>query len=203
MRKYLTEFIGTFLLTFTVCALAYAKVSGDVQPIAIGAIWTAMIYAGGYISGAHYSPAISIALWLRGKLSIQDLPFYVIAQLLAAVLAAALVGVLMPFPILEFKTVNILPTILGETIGTFTLAWVILNVATSKTVEGNNYFGLAIGFAVIGCSYSLSGTFNPAVAVALCTARLAAWSGIVYMVIGSVIGAALAAVAYRYINSEE
>ena len=62
MRKYLTEFIGTFGLVFTVgCAV----MSGSaLAPLAIGAVLMVLVYAGGHISGAHYNPAITLGVLL-------------------------------------------------------------------------------------------------------------------------------------------
>ena len=61
MRNYITEFIGTF---FLVLAIAF---SGD--PLIIGITLMVMVYMGGHISGAHYNPAVSIAMIIRGLLT--------------------------------------------------------------------------------------------------------------------------------------
>ena len=60
MRAYVTEFIGTFFLVLTALLSGY--------PVAVGAVLMAMVYMGGHISGAHYNPAVSLAVMLRGKL---------------------------------------------------------------------------------------------------------------------------------------
>jgi hypothetical protein len=86
MRKYVTEFIGTFGLVFTVgCAV----MSGSpLAPLAIGAALMVFIYAGGHISGGHYNPAVTLGVFLRGKLPRSDVGPYWIAQLAGAFLAA-------------------------------------------------------------------------------------------------------------------
>ena len=83
MPKYLTEFIGTFFLTLTVCL----TVTGDrpIPALAIGCSLMIMVYMGGHISGAHYNPAVSLALLLRKKFPSSDFVPYVIAQLLGAI----------------------------------------------------------------------------------------------------------------------
>ena len=82
MNKYLTEFVGTF---FLVMGAAFAgKVGASVTLMA-------MIYAGGHISGAHYNPAVTVAVWMRGKIEIKDAIMYWIFQIAGAALAALLV----------------------------------------------------------------------------------------------------------------
>ena len=80
MRKYVTEFIGTFGLVFTVGCAVMGKAA--LAPLAIGAALMVFVYAGGHISG-HYNPAVSLAAYLRGRLSRQDLGPYWLAPRLA------------------------------------------------------------------------------------------------------------------------
>ena len=89
-RKLAVEFIGTFLLMFTV-GMASAT-AGNVAPLAVGAIIVVMVFAGGHISGGHYNPAISTAVMLRGKLPAGDWAGYLAAQIVAAILAGLLVS---------------------------------------------------------------------------------------------------------------
>src|SRR5689334_21787777 len=86
MRKYVTEFIGTFGLVFTVgCAVMSGS---SLAPLAIGASLMVLVYAGGHISGGHYNPAVSLAAFLRGALGSGDLIPYWVAQLAGGVVAA-------------------------------------------------------------------------------------------------------------------
>jgi aquaporin Z len=63
MAKYITEFIGTFFLMFTVAAAAIGGWAPlGFAPLAIGSVLMVMIFAGGHISGAHYNPAVSMAV---------------------------------------------------------------------------------------------------------------------------------------------
>lgn len=159
MRKYLTEFIGTFFLTSAVASMVLGGVA-LVTPLAIGATLTALVYAGGYVSGAQYNPAVSLAVWLRGKMELRDMLFYMAAQLVAGVLGA-LVAMTVVGKVPQTMPPNVVSALTGEIAGTFGLVWVILNVATAKTVEGNNYYGIAIGFAVMGIGVCIWSDVQP------------------------------------------
>ena len=90
MRNYLAEFIGTFFLVFTIGMTGLPDpFVGVIPPLAIGAILMTMIYAGGHVSGGHFNPAVTLAVWLRGRCPTAAVPGYLIAQFLAAVVAAA------------------------------------------------------------------------------------------------------------------
>ena len=67
MRKYLAEFIGTFFLVLTVGSTGIAAGPGVIAPLAIGSMLMVMIYAGGHVSGAHYNPAVTLGVFLRGR----------------------------------------------------------------------------------------------------------------------------------------
>src|SRR5438477_2900423 len=86
MNKYIQEFIGTFFLVLTVGCTALVDLG--MAPFAIGAVLMVMIFAGGHISGAHYNPAVTLGVWIRGRCPTRDVVPYMIAQLLAALVAA-------------------------------------------------------------------------------------------------------------------
>src|SRR6187399_3216646 len=86
MKKYITEFIGTFFLV-----LIIGLVGGDTAPIAIGSVLMVMIYAGGHISGAHYNPAVTLAVLIRNRISTMDALIYMGSQVLGGVVAAMIV----------------------------------------------------------------------------------------------------------------
>ena len=67
MKKYIVEFIGTFFLVLTIC-MSVIGGAGVMAPLAIGSALMVMVFAGGHISGAHYNPAVTLAVYLRGKL---------------------------------------------------------------------------------------------------------------------------------------
>ena len=161
--RYAVELIGTFFLTFVIAF------TGD--PLAIGMMLTALIYAGGHVSGAHYNPAITLGFLLKGDIDWRDSIAYVLCQICGA-FAATLVlfavngKTFLPTPAAEVAVVS---AALIEILCTFVLAFVIYSVATSKKLEGNHIYGLAIGFtliaiAAIGGPIS-GGVYNPAVAL--------------------------------------
>ena len=212
-RKLIAEFIGTFFLTLTVCMSSYAKVSADLQPLAVGVVLIGLIYAGGYISGAIFNPAVTVAILLRGRLNVKEAGTYIIAQFLGGIGAALVTMVLtsakpIVFPIAPPpQYFGIIPAVVAEILGAFALVWVVLNVATSKSTEHNSFYGLSIGFTVVGLVYTLgsvSGSvFNPAVAVAVNVAQLGNWAHIWIYLFGGFAGAALASIVYKFINPEE
>jgi aquaporin Z len=207
MPKYATEFIGTFFLVLTIGCTGIAAGPGVIAPLAIGAILMVMIYAGGHVSGAHYNPAVTTAVCLRGRLPAGDAVPYIVAQLLGASAAAAIV--------LFFKqTAPVSPFyavpgagFAAEFLFTFALAYVVLNVATAKATSGNSYFGLAIGFTVLAGAFAVGsvsgGAFNPAVAVGASIMGLLPWSNIWLYVVADLLGGAAAAVVFKGLNPED
>lgn len=169
MKKLLTEFIGTFFLVFVIGLVVTA--GSPFAPIAIGGALMVMVYMGGHVSGAHYNPAVSLALLLRGKLSNADFVPYVVAQCLGATAAAAAVHVIVgkTFAPAPGDGVSVVSALLVEILFTFALALVVLNVATHKATSGNSFYGLAIGFTVLAGAFAggpiSGGAFNPAVGI--------------------------------------
>ncbi|MCK4825857.1 aquaporin, partial [bacterium] len=92
VKKYIVEFIGTFFLLFVIglCVIEPGG-AGAMAPLAIGTILMVMVYAGGHISAAHYNPAVTLGVWMRGKCETKEVPFYMLAQVLGASLASLLV----------------------------------------------------------------------------------------------------------------
>jgi aquaporin Z len=205
MKKYLTEFIGTFFLVFIIC-LAVAR-GTDIAWLAIGAGLMVMVYMGGPVSGAHYNPAVSIALWLSRKMPASDLLPYFGAQFAGAVAAGAaatwiLGRAITPSPSPEVTAVQALTV---ESLFTFALCLVVLNVATAKKAAGNSYFGLAIGFTVAAAAFAggpiSGGAFNPAVGVGTILVSAVAAKGSLanlwLYIVGPCIGAIAASWAFR------
>jgi aquaporin Z len=167
MSRYVTEFVGTFFLVLTI---GLTVMNGTpMAPLAIGSVLMAMVYMGGHISGAHYNPAVSVAILIRGKMEARDLIPYVLAQLSGAIVASLTVMLIVgdtfaPAPAPEAGLVVVL---LSEALFTFALSLVILNVATDDATAGNSYYGLAIGFTVMAGAFAVGatsgGVFNPAV----------------------------------------
>src|SRR4051794_15286630 len=202
MKNYLTEFIGTFFL-----------VTGAILGGGIGASLALMImvYAGGHISGAHYNPAVTTAMYIRKKVTTAELPGYYIAQLLGGIIAGALA-----YYVFERQGQNLacdgfatgaMKTAFAEIIGTFALAFVILNVATAKGTAGNSYFGLAIGGTVLAMAVAFGkfsgGVFNPAVGLGLSIQKAICWGNLWLFFVAPLIGGVLAAYVFRMVNEAD
>jgi aquaporin Z len=166
-------------------------------PLAIGSALAVMVFAGGHVSGGHYNPAVSLAVFLRKKLSFSDLGFYWVAQFVGAIAAAYATIYLkgdhaaMPaFP-------DISKALLAEFLFAFALCFVVLNVATTKGTAGNSYFGWAIGFTVLVGAYAVGaisgGAFNPAVALGITILNLSLWSNLWVFFVANLFGGAVAA----------
>jgi len=206
--KYLYELIGTFFLFFTIGMTVLSPNVGLLAPLAIGSILAVMIFAGGHISGGHYNPAVSLAVYLRKKLSADDLWKYWIAQIAGTVLAALLIlffndGKNIGTPL----ELNSLKAFLAEFLFTFALCFVVLNVATTNKTAGNSYFGWAIGFTVLAGAYAVgaisSAAFNPAVAIGLSIVKLAHWSNLWIYIIANFLGASAAAYIFNAAHADE
>ena len=167
MNKLIVEFIGTFFLVQAVGHAVLAK--SALAGIVIGLTLMVMVYAGGHISGAHYNPAVTLAVWLRGKLPKAEVLPYITAQVAGAVVSALIVTKFRGQGS-EAVLSDPLRVAGAEFLGTFALAWVVLNVATAKGTAGNSFYGAAIGMTVASGIFLFGGisgaVFNPAVAVA-------------------------------------
>ena len=213
MKRYLVEFIGTFFLVFTIGMTVIAPGAGNLAPLAIGAALMVMIYAGGHISGAHYNPAVTIAVWMRGKCNTADVLPYIVAQGAAAAVAALAVKSLKTGFVTKAATIGgamapaVMPALLAEFLFTFALTWVILNVATAKETAGNSYFGAAIAFTVVAGAFAVGGVsgavFNPAVAIGVCLMDIISWSSLWIYLVANFAGAAVAALVFRVTNGSE
>jgi len=206
MRSMLMELIGTFFLVLVVGLTVITPGAGTMAPLAIGAVLMVMIYAGGHVSGAHYNPAVTLAVWLAGKCSAKIVPGYMASQIVGASLAAMMVGYIKSGSDINSATPEILPALLAEWVFTFALAFVVLSVATAKKTEGNSYFGLAIGFTVVAGIYAvgnISGAvFNPAVAIGILLMGLIDASNLWIFLVANLAGGALAALAFRKMNPD-
>src|SRR4029079_2717161 len=191
MRNAVVEFIGTFFLVLTAGSAVLAGSPGVIGPLAVGAGLMAMIYAGGHISGAHYNPAVSLGVLLRGRLSAAELAPYWIAQV-AGSAAAATVVIFLRGPAASPTVLAPGPAFVAELTFTFALVYVVLNVATAKRTSGNSYFGLAIGFTVLAGALAVArvsrAPFKPAVAVAALILRLIPAQTIWLYVIAELLG---------------
>jgi aquaporin Z len=210
MGKYIVEMIGTFFLVLTIGMTVIAPGAGTLAPFAIGSALMVMVFAGGHVSGAHYNPAVTLAVWMRGKCDSAVVPGYMVMQVVGALIAAVVVGVLKGPGAMAAVTpgsIQTFPALLAEFLYTFALAWVVLNSATAKGTAGNSFYGLAIGFTVLTGAFAVGGVsggaFNPAVAVGVTTMGLSAVSNIWIFLVADFAGAAVAALTFKTVNPQD
>ena len=207
MNKYLVEFIGTFFLVLTIGFAVLEPGAGPLAPLAIGSALMVMVYAGGHISGAHYNPAVTLAVWLRGRCPARDVTPYMGAQIIGGLLASFMVLFVKGYSSVPPAQPDSISALLVEFLYTFALCYVVLNVATSRNTVGNSFYGLAIGFTVTAGVYSVGavsgGAFNPAVAVGITVMGLSSLGSIWIFLLATFLGGALAAATFTFLNPED
>jgi len=222
--EYVAEFVGTFLLVFTVGCNVLGK-TPVWAGVSIACVLMVAIYALGGISGANFNPAVSVALGISKSLKGPGLEWktvgaYCFFQILAGIVAAFSYAILFwnAFNLGPSKGFGTFSAGLCETFYTFMLVFVVLNVAAAKKYSapadgwggegGNQWYGLAIGFVIVAGAYGAGavsgGCFNPAVAIGIDTSSLGLGFGwcIVYTLF-EIVGAALAVVAYKAVRPED
>jgi aquaporin Z len=205
MIRYATEFIGTFFLVLTVGLVVLSE--APLGAVAIGSVLMVMVYMGGHVSGAHYNPAVSLALGFAGKLEKRELLPYWGSQLAGAVAAALAVRAITgrTFAPAPGSDASALAAILVEILFTFALVLVVLHTATNPKTQGNSYYGLAIGFTVLAGAIAggpiSGGAFNPAVGVGPILVDTLAGDGdmsdIFLYIVAPCVGGFLGAIVYR------
>lgn len=206
MNKYLTELIGTFFLVLTVGCTVLGGAPGVIAPLAIGSALAVMVFAGGHISGGHYNPAVTLAVYLRGRCPAKDVVAYWVSQAAGAALAALAAKYIIGHGGIPGR-IPVGPSFVAEFLFTFALCYVVLNVATAKGTSGNSFYGLAIGFTVMVGAFSVGhisgGAFNPAVALGAAVMGLASWSMLWLFLAANLLGGAAAAAVFRFANPED
>ena len=221
LRKYLAEFIGTLVLVLFACGVAgqicATGVSGLIgTALAFGLVIVAMAYSIGNISGCHINPAVSIAMLVNKKISVKDFCGYVIAQFLGATAGAGVLyaitgskdklganNIMFPDACGNLYE-NALGSFIVEVILTFVFVLAILGV-TSKESNGN-IAGLVIGGALVlvhllgisftGTSVNPARSFGPALFAGTMSSY---W----VFLLAPLVGGALAAVVYKFLDSKE
>jgi len=205
MNKYIAEFIGTFFLVLTIGCTGIGASAGVIAPLAIGAALMVMVFAGGHISGAHYNPAVTLGVLIRGKLKAADVIPYWIAQCVAAAVAAIVVSKILRAGVAVTPIVPKLgPALLAEFLFTFALVYVVLNAATAEGTSGNSFYGLAIGMTVMTGAFAVGdisgGAFNPAVAIGISILGISTWNNIWIYLVADFGAAVAAAIVFNLIN---
>ncbi len=158
MKKYLSEFIGTFILLFvgTGAVIVNHQTNGALGLQGIATVWgltiIAMIYSFGDISGTHINPAVTIAFAVDKRFEWKEVPAFLIAQLLGALAASGLLKFLFPADDTMLGMTKPLPggetqSFILEVVMTFILMMVILRVSTGAKEKGITA-GIAIGATV-------------------------------------------------------
>lgn len=204
MKKYVVELLGTFFLVFTVGNTVIGKC--DVAPLAIGLSLMVMIFAGGHISGGHFNPAVTLAVWWRGKCDTKDVVPYVASQIIGAVIAAYVV-IYIQGTRGTAGDVKLGQAFVAELLGTLALAWVVLNVATTKANANNSFYGLAIGMTVTAMAFALGpisgAAFNPAVAIGAMAMGLIAKGNLWLYIVACSLGGLIAGQLFKSLKADE
>jgi aquaporin Z len=202
-QKLTTEFIGTFFLSLTVCTAAVYGSAGNYAPFGIASTLMVMIYAGGHISGAHYNPAVTVSIYLRGACEKDEVLPYIISQVIGAISAALIVENLLFPDALSPEIVELgSDAVVAELLFTFALVYVILNVATTESTSENGYYGAAIALVVFAGAITVGeislGSFNPAVTSSLIVSGKLSLTDSWMHFAPQFIGAILATYVYKY-----
>ena len=212
MRRYLTEFIGTLFFVFCIGLIVTAGAQ-PLAPLLIGFALMVVVYMGGHVSGGHYNPAITLAVYLRGKFLAGDVAPYIVAQILGGTIGAYLSWLLLgaSFAPAPGEAATTMGALLVEFLFTFLLGLTVLNVAASKETQGNSFYGLAIGSVIVvgvaaGGSIS-GGVYNPAVGTGALLIHAFLDGGdlgnLWLYLVGPFLGGALAAVVFRLQEARE
>merc|ERR1719487_150903 len=212
LARYVAESLGTFLVVFTAgCNAIIGNPTWGATSIAC--VLMVMIYALGSVSGAHFNPAVTVAIALCGQIESwleagKNCLVQVIAGMLAGLSYWALFGSSKVFnlePQGDYTWHEVIP---AEILYTSMLCFVVLNVACSTANEFNQYYGLAIGFVIIAGGHAAGpisgGCFNPAVAVGIDVSSAGLGFGWCFAYFAyEFTGAALAALLFRLTRPEE
>ncbi len=229
MKKYIAEFIGTFILVLIGCGTAMlvgcdAAAGGGyvLTALAFGLAIVALAYSVGNISGGHVNPAVSLAVLIRGGITAADFAGYVIAQCLGALAGSGVLALIFNLGGIEDKTggygTNGLAGVNGsfgagfivEIVLTCIFVMAILGVTSDKQKHGS-FGGLIIGLTLTGVhilGIGLTGTsVNPArslgpAIVAAISGNTAPMGSLIVFIIAPLIGAALAACIYNVLEKE-
>jgi len=213
-QRCIAEFVGTFLLVFTVGCNVLGK-TPVWAGVSIACVLMVSIYACGKISGGNFNPAVSVALGLSKAMggpgmSWREVGIYCAVQILAGIVASFSYAILFwnAFNLAPSKGFGGLAAGLCEFLYTFMLCFVVLNVAASKDADGKQFYGLAIGFVIIAGAYGAGavsgGCFNPAVAIGIDTSSAGLGFGwcIAYTLF-ELLGAVAAAFAFKVVRPED
>lgn len=217
LKKIVAEVLGTFVLVFAGTTTAVLT-GGNVllTALAFGLALMAMIYTVGSISGGHFNPAVSLAMWIRKKINLAEFGIYVLSQIVGALLATLLLFVFLDAKntalggnqvalVFMQKDMGLVVGLLAEVVLTFVLVSTIIGV--TKEEENNHIAGIVIGLVLTGLivvGFQITGgSLNPArsLAPALFEQGKALQQVWLY-ILGPLVGGALAALLGNFLHSE-
>lgn len=225
MKKYYAEALGTFVLTFLGCGAAASLNCGEDAAsvvgtaIAFGLAVVAMAYTIGGISGCHINPAITLGVFLSGRMNGKDAGMYILFQVIGAIVGSAILYALTTSAGLEGTgandlqangagTIPALGGLLAEIFFTCVFVLVVLGATAKTNGATNNFAGLAIGLSLILvhlCCIRYTGTsVNPARSIGPAlfqggTALTNLW----IFIVGPLVGGAIAALIWKAVDTEE
>ena len=209
MKKLVCEFVGTMMLTLLACGIAVAtNVDYIGTALAFGLVIVAMAYSIGNVSGCHINPAVSVGMYVAGKMDIKECVKYIIAQILGALAGSAILGVILgSFTSLGANsyngtTVTVWIALLVEVILTFVFVLTILGVTDKK--ENGHVTGIVIGLSLtlvhlFGLPFTGT-SVNPARSLAPALLQGGtALSQVWVFIVAPIVGGILASLFYKYI----
>ena len=219
-KKYIAECLGTLILVFMGCGSAMVlgcDPSGGHLAVALafGLAIVATAYVIGSISGCHVNPAVSLAVWMSKKMSTSDFIGYVVAQVIGALAGAALLSMFVAFGAPDLTgglgtngvaTLGVFGSLLVEIVLTFIFVFTILGVTSdeSKGSVAGIVIGLTltfvhiVGIPLTGTSVNPARSIGPALFV-----RGDALLNVWVFILGPMIGAALAAIAFSAMKEQK
>jgi len=213
-EAYVSEFVGTFFLVLTVGLNVLQNTA--LAPVSIGSILMVMIFATGKVSGAHFNPAVTLGVFLRGNkdIDMQTALVYMAVQCLGGLAAGCTyTGVLhAAFTLSPGAGHGVAGAATVEVLFTAALVFVVLNVATTKQDDGNWYYGLAIGFTVMAAAFAIGpvsgAVLNPAVTFGVMVtgyfhAGLGTFKHFLLYVVAPFAGACLASGLFKVVRDAE
>lgn len=229
LKKYVAEFIGTFVLVFAACGVA-ALTGGSLvaTALAFGLVIVAMAYSIGRISGCHINPAVSLACLLTKRMSLKDFIGYVIAQILGGALGGILIFGIAKMANLALwgdacnYVVNygaegvtfgtIMASLLAEIVLTCIFVYVILNVTSEKagtSKKAGLIIGLTltlvhlVGIGLTGTSVNPARSLATAIASGIFNSSATALGQVWIFFVGPLVGALLAALLFKLLHKED
>jgi glycerol uptake facilitator-like aquaporin len=200
MQKYIIELIGSFFLMMAISFTGNA--------IAIGFTLVALVYFAAPISGAHFNPAVTLAVWINGGITLSELAGYITSQVFGVLFGALFIGFISSFPFTMTPSDVASPAQYASVELLFTFFFVLIFVTLSSNRDRSHitYFGIAVGFAYAAVIYMgepiSGGAFNPAIALGSALSNtLAGGRAILYLpmyMMATLLGGLIAGYVSRY-----